>query len=93
MKQVWTTYVDHVVGGTVLRDGDKRRLVVRRGVDRRELVKAAGETAGDVCAEDAVHGNVVEALEEREVLRIHRLSGCERGDLLYDGVRVPLGAP
>jgi hypothetical protein len=72
----------------VLRDGDERRLVVRRRVDGGDLVRAGRQAAGDLDGELAVDGRVVEALEERELGRVRRRRLAERGELLDDDVRV-----
>lgn len=72
----------------MLRDGDERRLVVRRGVDGRDLVEASGETGRHGGAELAVDRGVVEALEERELGRVRRRRLVESGELLDDNVRV-----
>ncbi len=82
------TYVDDVVERTVLRDGDERRLVVRRRVDRCEAVHASGETAGDGSREDAVRGLVVQALEEDELRRVRGGRLVERGERVDGDVRV-----
>lgn len=72
----------------MLRDGNKRRLVVRSRVDRAELVRAGGEAARDGGREDAVLRRVVEALEEGELGRVADGRRRERVDRLDDDVRV-----
>ena len=82
--------LNHVIEGSVLRNSDKSRLVVRRSVDRRKTVRALRETARDDRGEHAVLRGVVEALEEDELARVRHLRRLERRDLLDDDVRVAL---
>jgi hypothetical protein len=73
----------------VLGDGDKRRLVVGRGVDGRDLVDTSGETLGDVLRDDAVAvGGAVQALEVREGLRVGGRGLVDLVKVLDDDVRV-----
>lgn len=82
--------VDAVVHAAVLGDRREDGLVVRRGVDREEAVRARGEALGHVGGHDAVavRGRV-DALEEGERFRVGGLRLVERGEGLDDDVRVP----
>ena len=84
------TYVDHVVHGTVLGNGDEGRLVVRGGVDRGETVGTSRKTSGDISSEDVIHSLAVETLEEGEAGRVCRGRLLKRVDRLDDDVRVAL---
>ena len=83
-----STYVDSVIERTVLSNGDEHRLVVRGGVDRRNLVSTRGETTANLSGEDAVLRLGVETLEEVELRRVRRRRARERVDRLDDDVRV-----
>ena len=83
------TYVDLVVERAVLRDRDEAGLVVRRGVDGRELVGAGRETVGHIGGDGAVRGGGrVDALKEREDGGVQDRGRPERIDGLHDEMRV-----
>ena len=73
----------------MLRDRDEAGLVVRGGVDGRELVGARWEAVGHVYGDGAIRvGGGVDALEERELRGIQDLGRPEVVDGLYDEMRV-----
>jgi len=72
----------------VLRNSNKRRLVVRGSVDGRHAVGASRETTSDSRRELAIDGWVVQALEEHEDSRVGGRGLRQRGDLLDHDVRV-----
>lgn len=74
----------------MLCDSDEHGLVVRGRVDRRNLVRARGETAGDHSAENAVFRDIVETLEKVELRRVGGRSARERVYRLDDDVRVAI---
>jgi len=70
--------VNTVVHATVLGDRGEHRLVVRRGVDRKEAVGTRGETLCDVSGNNTVAiGGGVDALEESELGHIGGLGLVE----------------
>lgn len=73
----------------MLRDRNKTRLVVRRGVDGREPVRALWKAIRDLNGHGAVRaGPGVDALEEGKGLRVQDLGGLEGIDRLDDKVGV-----
>lgn len=68
----------------MLRDGSNSRRVVGACVDGRHSVVTRGETVGNSGAKDAIDGNIVQTLEEREDGRVKDLVGVEVAHLLND---------
>lgn len=80
--------VDHVINRAVLCDGSEDGLVVRRGVDGREAVHTRRHPARDDGGQRAVHRDVIEALEKRELGGVRRRRLVERGEPLDHDMRV-----
>lgn len=72
----------------MLSNRPKDRLMVCASVDGREAVSTGRQPARDVSRQNTIYGGQVEALEEREHVRIQRGSLIERIQLLDDDVRV-----
>ena len=59
------TYVNLVIEGTVLSDGDEDGLVVGSSVDGRGAVDTSGEATSDGRREDTVDGRIVQTPTKR----------------------------
>ena len=53
----------------MLRNGDNRWLVIRRGVDRAESVDAGGETVRNISSKFTALSRIVQALPQRVSLK------------------------
>jgi hypothetical protein len=87
--------VDEVVKRATLSNRPDHRRMVRTRVDRRDLVNTSRQTTRNRRAQDTVLGRVVQALEERKLVRVGNLRRRKRVDLLDHNMRVrdddPLG--
>lgn len=84
------THIDNVVKRPVLRDRGQNRLMVRRRVNRRQLVHARGEPASHLRLEHPIRTRrAVQPLEERKDRGVRHRRRRQRRDLLDDDVRVP----
>ena len=69
------------------------RLVVRARVDAAHSVGTSRQAGRDLGGQDAIFSLVVETLEEREFLRVQRLSRFQRRERLNDYVAVAFNNP
>ena len=73
------TYIYAVIERAVLSNGDENRLVVRARVDAAHSVETSRQSRRDLGGQSVIRGGyVVETLEEREHLRVQRLSRLQR---------------
>jgi len=79
-----------VVERAVLGDGAESGLMVRRRVDGAHAVATGEETGRNGGIENAVDGDLVEALEEGELVRVGRGGLIQGGESLNHDVRVTI---
>jgi len=77
----------------VLSNVGERRLVIRARVDATHSVGTSRQAGRNLGGQDAIFSLVVETLEEREFLRVQRLSRFQRRERLNDYVAVAFNNP
>lgn len=77
----------------MLSNVDKTRLVVRARVDAANSVVTSGQAGQDISGQDAIISRGVKTLEEREIVRVQRLSCIQRRHALNDNVAVAYNEP